>query len=121
MLTRRFTRAFACGLVALGVLVVPVVAEELLGVLTKVDVEAKKITVVTKDDKEVLVTVTADTEYVTPKGSNKLDLEKVSKSLERIQEKGRKGLSVKVTHEDGVASKVESRFERKKGGRRPNE
>jgi hypothetical protein len=52
------------------------IAAELLGVITKVDVDAKKLTVVEKDtNKEVQVTVTPDTEVVTTKGSSKIDLE----------------------------------------------
>lgn len=106
---RTFLLTLTAAVAALVVVVAPVIADELLGVLTKVDVEGKKVTVVEKDtDKEVIVTVTDDTEYVSPKGASKIDLEKVSKGVEKAKEKGRKGISVKVTHEKGVASKIES-------------
>jgi len=94
-------------LVALVVIVAPAIADELMGVLTKVDADAKKVTVVEKDtDKEVVVTITDGTEWVTPKGASKIDLEKVSKNLEKAKEKGRKGINVTVTHEKAVASKI---------------
>jgi hypothetical protein len=95
-------------LVASVVVIGPAIADELLGVITTVDASAKKVTVVEKGtDKEVVVTVTDDTEWVTPKGTNKLDLEKLSKNIEKAKEKGRKGISVKVTHEKATASKIE--------------
>jgi hypothetical protein len=95
-------------LVASVVVIGPVVAAELLGTITKVDASAKKVTVEEKGtNKEVLVTVTDDTEWVTPKGSNKIDLEKIAKNIEKAKEKGRKGINVKVTHEDAKASKIE--------------
>lgn len=94
--------------VAMVLVVGSAIADELLGVITKVDVEAKKLTVTDNDsDKETVVTVTDDTEFVTKKGSSKIDLEKVAKGLEKAKEKGAKGISVKVTHEKGVASKIE--------------
>ncbi len=108
MSTRRtFVRAFAVAFVALGVMVVPALAAELFGVLTKVDVENKKVTVVEKGtDKEVVVTITDETELETPKKAMKVDLEKLERLVEKVQEKGRKGLPVIVTHEDGKASKI---------------
>jgi len=106
---RTFLLTLTAGIMALAVIIVPAVADELLGVLTKVDVEGKKVTVVEKDtDKEVLITVTDDTEYVTGKGANKINLEKVSKSIEKAKEKGRKGINVTVTHDKGVASKIDA-------------
>ena len=82
--------------------------------MTKVDAEAKKVTVLEKDtDKEVLVTITDDTEYVTKKGTGKFDFEKVSKGLEKAKEKGLKGINVKVTHEKGKASKIEPAAKKK--------
>ena len=84
-----------------------VCADELLGVLTKVDIEGKKVTVVEKDtDKEVLVTVTPDTEWVTKKGTRKIDLAKVEGDVKKAMDKGAKGINVTVTHEKGVASKI---------------
>jgi len=115
-------RTFLLGLtstfVALALIVAPAIADELMGVLTKVDASAKKVTVVQKDtDKEVEVTITDDTEYVTPKGSSKIDLEKVAKNVEKAKEKGRKGITVTVTHEKGVASKIAPAAKKKEAAR----
>lgn len=72
-------------------------AAELMGTIKSVDIEGKKILVTEKDtDKDVEVTVTDDTEWVTKKKSGKIDLAKV-----------KKGTMVLVTHEDAKASKIE--------------
>ena len=61
-------------------------ADELLGVITKVDADAKKITVVEKDtDKEIEVKITDETEYVTKKGTGKVDFEKAGKKPRESQ------------------------------------
>src|SRR5262249_38097621 len=100
-------RTLVVGLVALTVVVAPAIAEELLGVISKVDIEGKKLTVIEKDtDKDVTITVTDDTEYVTGKGSGKVDLEKLSKNVATAIEKGKKGVTAKITHDKGVASKI---------------
>ena len=66
--------------------------------MTKVDPDAKKVTVVEKDtDKEVVVKTTDDTELVTQKGSSKLDLEKLSKGVAKYQDAGKKGMPVRVS------------------------
>ena len=109
---RKFLLTLAATVVGMGLVVASVLADELLGVLTKVDVEAKKITVVEKDtDKEIEVKITDETEQVTKKGAVKVDLEKLSKAVEKAKDAGKK-VSVKVTHEKGVASKIE--FQKKK-------
>ena len=104
---RAFLLSLTSGLVALAVLAVPVIAAELLGTITKVDVENKKITVVGADDKETEVTITDDTEQTTKKGAVKVNLEKLAKRVEGAKEKGRKGVGAKITHEGGKASKIE--------------
>ncbi len=105
---RTFLMTLTSGLVALAVLAAPVIADELFGVITKVDVAGKKLMVLEKGkDKEIEVTVTDDTEYVTKKGSAKIDLEKVEKGVAKAIEKGGKGIRVKITHEKNVASKIE--------------
>jgi hypothetical protein len=110
---KKLLQTLAASFVALAVIVVAANADELFGVLTKVDADAKKVTVVEKDtDKEIIVTVTGDTEYVTKKGSSKIDLEKVSKNVEKAKEKGLKGINVQVTHEKGVASKIAPVFKK---------
>jgi hypothetical protein len=111
---RRFLLTLIPAVVALVVVVAPVLADELLGVLTKVDIEGKKITVEAKDtDKEVEIKITDDTEQVTKKGPVKVDLEKLSKGVEKAKEKGKKGIQVKVTHEKNVASKIQFVFQKK--------
>jgi hypothetical protein len=104
---RKFLSAILPAFVALGLIAGAAFADELFGVLTEVDIEGHKVTVVEKGtDKEVLVTVTEDTEYVTPKGSGKVQLKKVAKAVEKAKEKGNKGVQVKVEHKAGVASKI---------------
>jgi hypothetical protein len=96
------------GFVALAMIITPVIAEELLGVMTKIDVASKKVTVESSSTgKEVVITTTDDTEYVSKKGTGKIDLEKLTKNLEKAKDSGKKGITVKVTHEKGVASKIE--------------
>lgn len=104
---RNFLRTLALGLVALSVVVAPAIADELIGVITKVDVSAKKITVLEKGtDKEVEVTTTDDTEYVTPKKTGKVNLEKLQKNVTKQIDAGKKGVRAKVTHDKGVASSI---------------
>ena len=92
---RRFLLTLTTGFVALAVMITPVLAAELLGVITKVDVAGKKVTVVSNDTgKEVEITTTGDTEYTTKKGTRKLDLEELTKSLEKAKEAGKKGIAV---------------------------
>ena len=105
---RTWLLTLTSGLVALVVMVAPVIADELLGVLSKVDVETKTLTVLEKDtDKEVQVKVNDNTELVTKKGVVKVDLEKIAKGIQKAKDNGLKGRPVKVTHEKGVASKIE--------------
>jgi hypothetical protein len=105
---RGFLLTLTAGLVALAVIITPVIAAELLGVMTKIDVAGKKVTVVSDDTgKEIEITVTDDTEYTSKKGTGKIDLEKLTKSLEKAKDGGKKGIAVKVTHEKRVATKIE--------------
>ena len=94
-----------------------VIADELLGVISKVDVEGKKLTVIQKDtEKEIEITINDKTEQVSKKKGEdeprvvKLDmehLEKLAKRVDGAKEKGRKGVAAKITHEKGIASKIE--------------
>lgn len=103
---RKFVLSLVVAVVGLGVVVVPTIADELFGVLTKVDVANKKLTVTEKGtDKEVEVTITDETEYVSKKGNTKVDLEKLSKQLTKANDAGKK-FGIAVTHEKGVASKI---------------
>ena len=108
---RKLLLVFTACCAAMFFVVASVLAEELLGVLSKVDIEGKKITVVNKDEKEVEVKVTDDTEYPT-KGNTKYDLEKLESTVKKQTDAGKK-VNVKVTHDKNVASKIE--FQRKKG------
>jgi hypothetical protein len=111
---RKFLFALSATVVGMGLVVASVVADELFGVITKADADAKKITVVEKDtDKEIEIKITDDTEYVSGKGSGKVDFEKLEKGIEKAKEKGRKGISVKITHENKVASKIEKQKTKK--------
>jgi biopolymer transport protein ExbD len=112
---RKFVLTLAAAVFGMGLVVASVIADELLGVITKVDADAKKLTVVEKDtDKEHEIKVTDDTEYVTKKGTGKVDFEKLEKTLTKIKEAGKKGIAVKITHEKGVASKIEPAAKKKK-------
>ncbi len=107
---RKFLLMLTTGVVAMGFVVASVIADELLGVITKVDVEGKKITVEEKDsNKEVEIKITDETEQVSQKGTSKVDLEKLEGYLKKVQEKGKKGITVKVIHDKGVASKIETK------------
>jgi hypothetical protein len=104
---RKFLLTVTAALLGMGLVVASVIADELLGVLSKVDVDGKKITVIEKDtDKEIEIKITDETEQVSKKGSAKVDLEKLASQLEKAKEKSKK-VSLKVTHEKGVASKIQ--------------
>ena len=99
--TRRSLLASVLALTfTLAITVGTALAAELLGTIKSVDIEGKKIVVTEKDtDKDVEVTVTDDTEWVTKKKgetkTSKIDLAKV-----------KKGTVVEVIHEDAKASKI---------------
>jgi LytS/YehU family sensor histidine kinase len=111
---RGFLMKVAAGFGAMGLVVVgTVLADELLGTITKVDVEGKKLTVVgEEDEKKVEIKVNDDTEVVFKGQTKKLDLEKLHDRVKKFQDEGKKGVRVKITHENGVASKIE--YQRKK-------
>jgi hypothetical protein len=110
---RKFLLSLTAAVVAMGFVVASVIADELIGVLSKVDVEGKKITVIEKDtDKEIEIKITDETEQVSKKGNTKVDLEKLDGLVKKIQESGKKGPQVTVTHEKNVASKIQM----KRGG-----
>jgi hypothetical protein len=110
LLRRKFWMVLAGTIGTLGLAIIPVLADELLGVISKVDVEGKKITVIEKDtDKEIEVKITDDTEQVTKGGFAKVDLEKLDARVKKSADSGKKGVAAKITHEKGVASKLEFR------------
>ena len=85
-----------------------VFADELLGVISKVDVEGKKLTVIEKDtDKEIEVKTTDETEVSAKGGFQKVDLEKLDERVKKAIDQGKKGLTAKIIHEKNVASKIE--------------
>jgi hypothetical protein len=110
MLNRRgFVLSLTTGLVALVLVVGSVLADELLGTIIKVDADAKVIVVKQKGtDKEIKIKVTDKTEQVTKKGIRKVDLEKLEKNLQKVKDNGDEGIQAKITHEGGVASKIET-------------
>ena len=114
---RTFLLSLTSGVVALAVLAAPVIAEELLCLITKVDVPGKTLSVLTQGAKAVKVKVDADTEIVTKKGTFKVTekaLEKISAAVTKYQEAtGKKGLPARIEHEKGVASKINTVFEKK--------
>jgi hypothetical protein len=113
MKRRGFVLMMTAGLVALGLVVGTAIADELIGMITKVDVDGKVLTVVPKDSsKEIKVKVTDKTEASYKGGYRKIDLEKLETKLKKYQDDGRKGIEAKITHEDKVASKIE--FAKKK-------
>jgi hypothetical protein len=102
---RTFLMGLACATVALGIVVLPTLADELFGRITKVDPDGNSFTVVSKkaEGKETRVKTTDDTVIVLPGGEErKLDLEKLKKRVDASE----KGVFAVVTHEGGVASKV---------------
>jgi hypothetical protein len=103
---RVFLLSLTTGLVALAVVITPVIAEDFFGFITKIDTEGKMLTVVKKDDSEVEVKVTSDTEVTSAKGTAPIDLEKLSKGLTKYKDAGAKGIPVIVSHENKVASKI---------------
>jgi hypothetical protein len=113
---RGFLMKITAGFAAMALVVVgSVIADELLGVITKVDVEGKKITVESKEDgKEVEVKITGETKLVTKKGEMDVDLEKLEKGVKKQIDNGKKGISAKITHEKGVASKIQYAAGKKK-------
>jgi hypothetical protein len=112
---REFLLTLIVGLVAAVVIITPVIADELIGYITKVDVDGKKLTVEAKEDGKIHEIKTTDaTERVTGKGDSvPLDLEKLSKQVAKAVEKNGKGLSVTITHEKHVASRIKSAGKKK--------
>src|SRR3954452_13657638 len=97
-LTMMSRRSLVLGLaslaVALGVIVVPVLAAELLGTIKSVDADNNKFVVTSSDGKDVTVTVNSSTSYENAKGK---EVKKFT--LTRLNPGG----NVTVTHEGGTA------------------
>lgn len=109
---RGLVRASAALATALAVVMGSVFAEEIYGVITKVDPDARKITVYQKKaDKETVLTVEEDAELVTPKdeAGKKVDLKKMERMIAKAKEKNEnaKGVRARITHEGDKVSKIE--------------
>jgi biopolymer transport protein ExbD len=113
---RKLLLRFAVCCATMSLFVATVLAEELIGVLTKVDVEGKKITVVDKNEKETEIKVTDETEYPKKKDT-KYDLEKLQSYVKERTEANKK-VRVKVTYDKNVASKIQ--FQRGAGKKKGN-
>jgi hypothetical protein len=100
---RKFLLTLTAGIVAAVVIITPVIAEEFFGLITNVDLEGKKLTVLTKKG-ELEIKVTNTTEISSGKGQAKL--EGLAKYVKSKQEAGKKGAPAQITAEDNVASKV---------------
>ena len=110
---RKLLLKFAVCFVASGFVVASVVADELLGVLSKVDVDGQEDSRSSKRTRKrkSRSRVTDETEYPT-KNDTKYDLEKLESGVKKATDAGRK-VNVKITHDKNVASKIE--FQKKKG------
>jgi hypothetical protein len=110
---RKFVLILTAGFVAMSFVVASVLADEILGFITKVDFDAKKVTVVEKDkDDETVLTTDDKTEYFAKKGEEgvKVDkevYEKIEKAIDKAKEKGKKGAFAKITYDKKVISKIE--------------
>lgn len=113
---RGFLFKLTAGFAAMALLVVgSVIADELLGTITKVDVEKKVITVVEKEtEKEHEIKITSDTKQVSKKGEAEVDLEKLEKGVQKSKDAGKKGIMATITHEKGVASKIQLKYGQRK-------
>ena len=114
---RKFLLTLTAAFLGMALVVASVIADELLGVITKADPDAKKITVVEKDtDKEIEIKITDDTEYVAGKNTGKVDFEKLEKGIEKAKEKGRKR-NRRQDHARKVSCVEDRRREKEKEGR----
>ena len=115
---RKFVVTLAATFVGMGLVVASVLADELFGMITKVDAETKKITVVEKDtDKELVLEINEDTEYVTKDGTVKVDkacMRTWKRDIGKAKDAGKKGVFAKITHEKKVISKIERKGRGKK-------
>ena len=108
---RKFVLTLTVCFVSMSFVVASVLAEELLGFITKVDFDTKKVTVVEKDkDEEIVLTTDDKTEYVTKNGNVKVDkeiYEKIEKGIEKAKDAGKKGYFAKIYHEKKLISKIQ--------------
>lgn len=110
---RKMLSTLIAGVVALAFVGTVALADEVFGIITKVDVDAKKITVQSKGGEETSIEITDKTEVETKKGTIPADLEKLDKMVKKAQEKG-KGVRAKIEHEGGKATKITPIFGKKK-------
>src|SRR5207248_3816709 len=67
---RNFLLTLTAGVVALAVIITPVIADELLGVITKIDVAGKKVTVESKEDGKIGRASCRETGVLTDEGGS---------------------------------------------------
>jgi hypothetical protein len=93
--------------VATTLILTPVFAEQLFGVITKVDPDANEVVLVPSDRKaaERKIKTTPNTEIVSAKGKT-IGLKALDEVVQKEQAAGKKGTFAKVTHENNVASKI---------------
>ena len=113
---RSFLVGLAAGVVGLALIPGVSLAGEILGHLTKVDADGKKLTITeTGSGKSTVVTVNDKTVFTGKKGETSADLSKLSKQLAKADDSGKtKKFDVKITEEKGVAVKVQLGGEPKK-------
>ena len=92
-----------CGVVAFGLTMSAVLADELVGRIKSISDDGASITVLA-GEKSVDVKLTPSTEYITAKGTvaKKFDKEKFKERLT----KAKNGIPAKIVHTDAVAEKV---------------
>ena len=110
--------------VALVLCLGAVLADEITGLITKVDTKAKEIHIQDKDGKEVVITYNADTKFTKagrgkkgeePPPPTAITVDDVKTGLEKAMERGGKGVGAKVTTKG--TSKVATEIQLRGGGR----
>ena len=92
------------GLVAAAVVMTPVIAEEFVGMITKVDMEGKTLTVLKQGGEDIEIKTTDSTEISATKGE--MDPEKLTRFVKKQEESGKHGATATITAENHVASRV---------------
>jgi hypothetical protein len=95
------------GIAAATVVLTPVFAEQLFGVITNVDLEKNEVVLLTPEKQAAPVTIktTAGTEVVTSHG-DKIGLKDLKDAVDHEQAAGKKGAFAKLTRENDIATKI---------------
>jgi hypothetical protein len=102
---RALLLALTTGIAAVTAVLTPALAEQLFGVITRVDLDENKIVLVTPGKEAPEIKTTASTEVVSSHG-DKIDLKVLKGAVAKEQQAGKKGAFAKVTHENNIASKI---------------